>query len=237
MNNFLRITITGLLTLAAVSTANAASVSLISGAADPLNIGSIPVPPNLPQPFSSSQIAAMTDNNTSTGFNFSSSLGEYSSNPNQVIGFGLRFDFDISEYTNISEASFTWTGKFNWDGNTFPDLRFGAESSMVQTRVAFGSSSNSPDGQSQTVTINFFEGGGTPRFSNITDVLDGNLLSFWVTTDLGISCDNCVNSITMETLEVSANIEGSPVPVPAAVWLFGSGLIGLIGAARRKNNP
>lgn len=26
----------------------------------------------------------------------------------------------------------------------------------------------------------------------------------------------------------------NPVPVPAAVWLFGSGLIGLIGAARRK---
>lgn len=25
-----------------------------------------------------------------------------------------------------------------------------------------------------------------------------------------------------------------PVPVPAAVWLFGSGLIGLIGVARRK---
>ena len=26
----------------------------------------------------------------------------------------------------------------------------------------------------------------------------------------------------------------SPIPVPAAVWLFGSGLIGLIGVARRK---
>ena len=26
----------------------------------------------------------------------------------------------------------------------------------------------------------------------------------------------------------------TPVPVPAAVWLFGSGLLGLIGVARRK---
>jgi hypothetical protein len=26
------------------------------------------------------------------------------------------------------------------------------------------------------------------------------------------------------------------VPIPAAVWLFGSGLIGLIGAARRKKS-
>jgi len=29
-------------------------------------------------------------------------------------------------------------------------------------------------------------------------------------------------------------IEGSVVPVPAAVWLFGSGLLGLIGIARKK---
>lgn len=33
----------------------------------------------------------------------------------------------------------------------------------------------------------------------------------------------------------SAQFAGSsPVPVPAAVWLFGSGLIGLVGVARRK---
>ena len=42
----------------------------------------------------------------------------------------------------------------------------------------------------------------------------------------------------------SANIGGtgdcslgvSPVPVPAAVWLFGSGLVGLIGIGRRKHD-
>ena len=28
--------------------------------------------------------------------------------------------------------------------------------------------------------------------------------------------------------------ELNPVPVPAAVWLFGSGLLGLVGIARRK---
>jgi hypothetical protein len=32
-----------------------------------------------------------------------------------------------------------------------------------------------------------------------------------------------------------AAAEASPVPLPAAVWLFGSGLLGLIGAARRHN--
>ena len=34
---------------------------------------------------------------------------------------------------------------------------------------------------------------------------------------------------------ISANGEFSPVPIPAAVWLFVSGLIGLIGMARRNS--
>ncbi len=33
---------------------------------------------------------------------------------------------------------------------------------------------------------------------------------------------------------VSSTVEVSAVPVPAAVWLFGSGLIGLLGFAKRK---
>ena len=32
----------------------------------------------------------------------------------------------------------------------------------------------------------------------------------------------------------SESFVNNPVPVPAAVWLFGSGLIGLVGVARRK---
>ena len=33
---------------------------------------------------------------------------------------------------------------------------------------------------------------------------------------------------------LTIELQTSPVPVPAAAWLFGSGLIGLIGVARRK---
>ncbi len=33
---------------------------------------------------------------------------------------------------------------------------------------------------------------------------------------------------------VNTNPDVSPVPLPAAVWLFGAGLIGMIGVARRK---
>ena len=34
--------------------------------------------------------------------------------------------------------------------------------------------------------------------------------------------------------EIRGQLVVNPVPVPAAVWLFGSGLLGLIGIARRK---
>ena len=32
----------------------------------------------------------------------------------------------------------------------------------------------------------------------------------------------------------NANFDFTPVPIPAAVWLFGSGLLGLVGVARRR---
>ncbi len=39
---------------------------------------------------------------------------------------------------------------------------------------------------------------------------------------------------TTSTESYSMSVETAVVPVPAAIWLFGSGLIGLVGVARRK---
>lgn len=36
--------------------------------------------------------------------------------------------------------------------------------------------------------------------------------------------------------DVTGTITPAPVPIPAAVWLFGSGLLGLVGIARRKRS-
>jgi len=44
------------------------------------------------------------------------------------------------------------------------------------------------------------------------------------------------NKIINYSANVSYLHTTSPVPVPAAVWLFGSGLLGLIGFVRRKTN-
>lgn len=40
--------------------------------------------------------------------------------------------------------------------------------------------------------------------------------------------------LTGFTASGTGEVQGALVPVPAAVWLFGSGLIGLVGIARRK---
>jgi hypothetical protein len=55
--------------------------------------------------------------------------------------------------------------------------------------------------------------GGDPMTSNATNTHNANL---------------DVMSMHLES------IASSPVPIPAAAWLFGSGLLGLIGLARRK---
>jgi len=55
----------------------------------------------------------------------------------------------------------------------------------------------------------------------------------------GISILQGINPITGFTIQSGSGTqytaEGVVVPLPAAVWLFGSGMLGLVGVARRKN--
>jgi len=73
-------------------------------------------------------------------------------------------------------------------------------------------------GNTMTGGLNFFDDGiaGSPQ-------IDGPFPGMQVSIDIGSG-----NSLTV--LSVSA------VPVPAAVWLFSSGLLGLVGVARRKKS-
>lgn len=66
---------------------------------------------------------------------------------------------------------------------------------------------------------------------NSIDV-DGDGISGLAMIDGAFMGFNANFSTTGATLEVNPAV--SAVPVPAAVWLFGSGLLGLVGVARRK---
>jgi hypothetical protein len=54
----------------------------------------------------------------------------------------------------------------------------------------------------------------------------GELQSYVLGTNLTLSANG--------TLSISSGTTTPPVPLPAAVWLFGSGLLGLIGVGRRR---
>ena len=57
-----------------------------------------------------------------------------------------------------------------------------------------------------------------------------------VTLQLNSTCGadaNCFADFQIDNVTIFADLP-SAVPVPAAVWLFGSGLLGLVGVARRK---
>ena len=88
------------------------------------------------------------------------------------------------------------------------------------------------------VSLNAFELG----MSSCTDPLAG-CIDYWIADiwddDFIFSLTRYGGEIILPSAEtenidaVSSYVQAS-VPVPAAVWLFGSGLIGLIGIARRK---
>jgi len=58
-----------------------------------------------------------------------------------------------------------------------------------------------------------------------------------ITLQFSVACapiNGCNGDYFIDNVSISADVETPAVPVPAAVWLFGSGLLGLVGVARRK---
>ena len=84
-----------------------------------------------------------------------------------------------------------------------------------------------------------------PNTNNLFDTLSGSTASLSFTSSLML----LQNQVYTFTYDLTANnptgtgvtgfsafdLSPSPVPVPAAVWLFGSALLGLVGLGRRKN--
>lgn len=93
------------------------------------------------------------------------------------------------------------------------------------TTTGFSADSNPPvqqngvnPGESLGITFNLQSGGS---FADVlTELANGDLR-------IGIHVQGYATG-------GSESFVNNPVPVPAAVWLFGSGLLGLVGVARRK---
>lgn len=92
-----------------------------------------------------------------------------------------------------------------------------------------------------TSTANSILAFGAPIFENVGDsefvAASANHFSVFL-PDLGLPRDYHLHPQGLNqgggTYSVSLWGSVAPVPVPAAVWLFGSGLAGMVGFARRK---
>lgn len=71
--------------------------------------------------------------------------------------------------------------------------------------------------------------GADPRFANFTHTGSSAMIDFFIFGEGNQSLDD--ESWAMDNLRVGVT---TVVPVPAAAWLFGSGLLGLVGIARRR---
>ena len=125
--------------------------------------------------------------------------------------------------TTIYEA----TGKYNavYGGATATYLY-----SVDQTE--FSLMWGSPDTYN---TLEFFNNGGSV-FSVVGTAVQPPVSSGFVNVSVtDLVFDKVVFSSADDSFEY-AKLSHSPIPIPAAVWLFGSGLLGLVGIARRNKN-
>ena len=142
--------------------------------------------------------------------------------------FGLTFDNDentrqvvASGYTagdTGTEADELFISMFGdtYAASGYSHCNFG--DCFEQTLALFG---NDPDADGYVNVANVYDdyrGEGGEFFSGTTDLLE----------------DHVLISSSVDLMGVALVREVSAVPVPAAVWLFGSGLIGLVGIARRN---
>jgi hypothetical protein len=77
--------------------------------------------------------------------------------------------------------------------------------------------------------------GGAGCTGNIFPVSDGPLSSTGVNTNIGIHL--AFDLTAGDKANFTTSFEVVPVPLPAAVWLFGSGLLGLGALVRRRKQP
>ena len=173
------------------------------------------------------------------------SVGSLFGNADPILGFGLGastgatgstfgFTFNLpialsGPINAISSVSYSLTSTTSAGAQIAPVVGSNIVSAFeVDTTVGGLSSLNKGVDVGNTF---FFTGGPLTQNSSVftaSNTLTGNLAYDLMTVKVDFSLS--ANSST----GISGFVQQTPVPVPAAAWLFGSGLIGLIGIARRK---
>lgn len=130
-----------------------------------------------------------------------------------VDGGGISFTYDASVLNVLSVSVDEMVWDFFPDVGTIDNTLGSVDDVMVNTWL------NVVTGDFSVASVTFQAIGG--GLSNLS--LSESLFNPWAVGGNPINPDY-----------IGASVDVSAVPVPAAVWLFGSGLISLIGLAKRK---
>ncbi len=127
----------------------------------------------------------------------------------------------------VANCNYSFTSSNSWFQNGAPDAVALYDGTDLLDSLSYeGLFSPYTEGDALTIKDNST---GILSISRITDGVDtnNNLLDF----ELGCITPGSANIAGSGNCSV---VTVSAVPIPAAVWLFGSGMLGLLGFARRK---
>ena len=145
-----------------------------------------------------------------------------------TVGSGGEIDLDFAGRTG-SAAGFPYLGTPAWniDNNTktggtgnYEGFTSGSDSNLDQTDTTGGTVSLTLSGTHLTLTSS----------DGVTGWWTGKIVSIG---NVGSAWGPFNGTPYSEVYTISVH-GPAPVPVPAAVWLFGTGLVGLVGVARRR---
>ncbi|VAW51542.1 hypothetical protein MNBD_GAMMA06-309 [hydrothermal vent metagenome] len=179
-------------------------------------------------------------NGSDGGFSFSSLHDASGSNPQALGPDGILANVLL---TGFSGTYNDVTGSFNavlaLDNAAGPMslsgiLLFDGAGLLAANSTLDLTFSGTQGGALSDTIIGFEKGKVCCSGTNYPNTFDGNIMTLW-----GANFDSSADFINTgsyagATLGLDFRIALTPVPVPAAVWLFGSGLLGLVGIARRK---
>ena len=151
------------------------------------------------------------------------------------------------QYGNVDLVNAGFAGTIVPEGNQVLDLNGYGPSAISQTfstiagnkyTVSFLYSNNPLAGSPNTFMVNLWDGTGS-KASLYNAVLPAISANNWLTANFTFTATSTLSGLTFAGFSPGASgafldkVDVSPVPVPAAVWLLGSGILGLVGLRKR----
>jgi len=166
----------------------------------------------LPAPYTSGELAQYNDVLISGAFSAGNYLLSYENRANNVYMTNNASPSDFSDIFSTSLNIYTETAPI---ATSYLSVSFGSIDGSAFNSTAL------PD-----ATIN----------TSFIDTMEISITNYNSTCSIGDSADTCSNSSTTPVLGTIDSVSIRAVPLPAAIWLFGAGLMTLTLSFKRKKN-